>query len=137
MWFGWRERKGIKGVLRLQYADVVYYRDVFGGEFEGEDEALERLLETASLHVDATALWKPRRLAESGRLSEGQRAALRRACCLQAEYIYERGAEPDGVRSVKVFDANVTYTDRARKAWFSTEAAGLLRGAGLVERAVG
>jgi|GEM_PF-533863 len=116
------------------YADVVYYRNEYGGDFDGDDAALAKLLTTASLYVDGIALWKTRRLGAVGAMNSRQRDALRRACCLQVDFLREHGAEPAAVKSLKVFDASVTYADKAGKSWFCTEAALLLRGAGLVER---
>ena len=120
----------------MSYADVQYYREEFGGEFDGDDTELVKLLETASLHIDGITLWKTCRLGAADAYGARQRDAVRRACCLQADYLRESDAEVDGLRSFKVFDASVTYAEKPGGRWFCAEAALLLRGAGLVERVV-
>ena len=119
------------------YADTAYYKNEYGGEFDGTDAALAKLLVAASLYVDGMTLWKTRRLGAVGALSDRRRDALKRACCLQADFLHTHGTEPEAVKNLKIFDASVTYADKAGASWFSAEAALLLRGAGLVERVVG
>jgi len=117
----------------VSYADVRYYREEFGGVFEGDDAALARLLAAASRQIDGVTLGKARRLAAAKALSKMQSAALQGACCLQAEYADGHGSAA-GVKSFKVFDASVTYAESGRT--FCEEVLVLLRNAGLVERVV-
>ena len=118
------------------YADAAYYRNEYGGDFDGADSALGKLLETASLYVDGLTLWKTRRLGAVSAMGKRQQDALRRACCLQADFLRVHGTEPDVVKSLKVFDASVTFADMPGKGWFCAEAALLLRSVGLVERVI-
>ena len=117
----------------MLYATPQYYCQTYMGTMP--EAILPRLLELASRRIDDATL---RGAARSG-LTVYQADARARACCMQADFLHRHGESPElaPVRSLKAFEAGVTYAEPANREWFCAEAMAVLRAAGLIERMVG
>jgi len=114
------------------YATVNHYRMHYHGPFDGDDEELARLLTLASHQIDCITLGGAHKAQ-----SEAQREALTYICCLQADFVDEKGVSPDELESLKVLDTSMKRRKPVNSEWFSAMGLALLRTYGLIERVVG
>jgi hypothetical protein len=107
---------------------VRYYRAKFGCAFGGDDKKLKRALELASAWIDRVTLGRAR-----ARLTEFQTSRVRDACCRQADWLDENGADGESISGYSLGDLSVSLAKGgrggfSRAAWVLLEGAGLLTG---------
>lgn len=125
------------------YADIDYYRDIYGGSFSGTDAELQRLLQQASFKID-TLTFNRVRAYNFDSLSPFQQENIRQSCCFQADYLADNGTDSmfSDVKSYTVLDISVTTggaetQSAAAKNNFSETGYQLLAQTGLMTRIAG
>ena len=124
---------------RNSYADIIFYRQEYEGEFQGTDRALWRILEQASHQIDGLTF--NRIVGRFDKLTEHQKYVVKRACCFQADFLDEFGPEGgDMVTGYAVGDVRVDLggsgEGKAHTEDFSAMGYRLLEQSGLMARGV-
>jgi hypothetical protein len=99
----------------MRYISEKYYRKTYGGLYEGE--GLKGLILRAEGLVDALTHGRVAARGLEG-LTEFQRAAVKRACCLMVDYFVNADGGPSAdVQSYSIADMRVWNRRRAERPW--------------------
>ena len=126
-----------------QYVSADYFRDTYGGVFDGTDAQLDRELKFASLKIDGLTF---NRIVDFNRLTEFQQDIVKLAVCFQADYGILNGnadSAENGISGYTSLDISVslnTNKGRLKQALdefgISTEAYNALIQTGLMRRGI-
>lgn len=112
------------------YADVFYYKTMYYGKIEDENE-LNRVLERASEKIDAVTFNRSRNFMN---LSSFEKEMIQKACCSEADAIYEYGEQDIGLGSYSIGDVSISSSTSNSDTLMSMKAQAYLNNTNLVCR---
>lgn len=120
----------------MAYADSSYYKDTYEGSAVPDDQ-LEQMLATASDDIDAMTYGRIGGEAGFQALTSFQQEKVRRAVCLQADYLHDFGdVAALGLSGYSVGDVSVNMDSGSGTAAYSSAARRVLLPTGLMNRVV-
>lgn len=118
------------------YISIEEYLNLTSTESPLSQKEAKKLLETAEIKIDEVTFGRIKGIGFD-RLTDFQQCAVKRAMVLQADYVYDNGADETNIKSYSILDINVTVGDDTSSAGIqhiSPVAAALLKNAGLCDR---
>jgi hypothetical protein len=112
------------------YADVFYYKTMYFGKIEDEDE-LNRVLERASEKIDVVTFNRSRNFMN---LSNFEKEMIQKACCAEADIIFEYGEQDVDLGSYSIGDVSISNSASSSNTLMSKKAQSYLNNTNLVCR---